>query len=282
MPAKQITILTTKDIRERCYAAAPAEYAADPMISLLKPGPTKKLRGREFTFCFPEGQKLYYRFERDYLEWKEKQEDPWNEEYGECLESSRDGVFLIHHLRTHINPYEAATLILDTNTGLVTMIYDRLGKKSANRDVNRQVLSGFCEGEACGKDSCEPHQMTDDLVGKVIDWKMADDIIIHTYYCNVECLAFISPIPPKAPGWADYFKTFNPTKYIKIGEKLYAISFYAPWQCGMEVTMLMDLDKMRALGAAFGFDSTDKFSSYTFGAKGAYAELGFIGQYTVN
>ncbi len=282
MPAKQTTILTTKDIRERCYAAVPAEYASDPVISLLRPGFTKKLRGKEFTFCFPDNKKICCRFERDYLEWKENEADSWNEEYCECLESSREGVFLIHHLRTHVNPFEAATLILDSNTGFVTMIYDKLGKNSGNRDVDRQVLIGSCGCSAEAGASSSLPEMTDELVGKVIDWKMADDIIIHTYYCNVQCLAFISPIPAKAPGWTDYFKTFNPTKYIKISEKLYVISFYAPWQCGMEVTMLMDLDKMRALGAAFGFDSVDKFSSYTFGAKGAYAELGFIGQYTVN
>ena len=45
--------------------------------------------------------------------------------------------------------------------------------------------------------------------------------------------------------------------------------------------MLIDLKKMRAVGAVFGFDSTDKFCSYTFGAKGAFAQFGFLGLYTV-
>ena len=41
-------------------------------------------------------------------------------------------------------------------------------------------------------------------------------------------------------------------------------------------------EKMRAIGAAFGFDSTDKFCSYTFGAKGAFAPMGFLGSYTAD
>ena len=69
---------------------------------------------------------------------------------------------------------------------------------------------------------------------------------------------------------------------MKIAEDLYLVSFDAPHACGMEVSMLMDLRKFRALGAAFGLDAEDRFCSYTFGAKGAYASLGFLGSYTVD
>lgn len=275
MPKKNITVLTTKDIKNLCFLASKDEYTKDPIISELRPCFTKKLRDHQFDFEFENGTKISYVFDRFGLSWKEN-DGEWNEEYAECLESARDGVFLVHHLRTHTNPYEAATLIIDTNTSLVTMIYDKLGKKSANRDVNRVVHFG-----RYGNNAAALHSMTDEVVGKVIDWKFADNIIIHTLYANIDCCAFISPAPSAAPGWEDYFPTFNPTRYVKIAEDLYAISFYAPHACGMEVTMLMDLKKMTALGAAFGFDSTDKFCSYTFGAKGAYAELGFIGLYTV-
>ena len=276
MPFKKTTALTIKDIRDICFNASPADYTRDPMVSELRPRFTKKLRDQQFDFCFEDGGKISYQFDRFGLSWCEDGEE-WNEEYAECLESTREGVFFVHHLRTHVNPFEAANLIIDTNTHLVTMIYDKIGKKSQTRDVKRVVRFGWY-----GEKPAELHASTEEVVGDVIDWKFADDIIIHTMYCNVECLAFISPAPAKAPGWEDYFPTFNPTKYVKIADNLYAISFYAPYACGMEVTMLMDLDKMRAVGAAFGLDSTDKFCSYTFGAKGAHAPLGFIGLYTVN
>ena len=79
-----------------------------------------------------------------------------------------------------------------------------------------------------------------------------------------------------------FLPTLNPARYVRIAEDLYLVSFYAPRASGMEVSMLIDLKALRALGAAFGLDSTDKFCSYTFGAKGAFAQLGFLGLYTVN
>ena len=271
MPFKRTTVFTRKDLVELCFNANPAEYTRDPIVSPLRPAFSKKLRDLDFTFQFADGGKIDYHFDRFGLAWREAGED-WNEELAEVLESSREGVFLVHHLRTHVNPYEAATLVIDTNTKLVTMIYDKLGKASQTRDVDRKVRFGYYG---------EKPETLQELIGKVIDWKFADDIIIHTLYCNVQCLAFISPLPAKAPGWEDFFPTFNPTKYIKIADELYLVSFYAPHACGMEVSMLIDLKKMRSVGASFGFDSTDKFCSYTFGAKGAFAQLGFLGLYTV-
>ena len=276
MPFKRTTVFTRKDIIELCVAANPEQYLRDPIISDLRPAFSKKLREREFTFLFADGGKIDYRFDRFGVCWREEGEE-WNEETAEVLESTRDCVFLLHHLRTQVNPFEAASLVIDTNSNLVTMIYDKIGKASQTRDIDRKVRFGWF-----GEKPAQLQDLTDELIGKVIDWKYADDIIIHTLYCNVQCLAFISPLPAKAPGWEDYFPTFNPTKYIKIAEELYLDSFYAPHAGGMEVSMLIDLKKMRAVGATFGFDSTDKFCSYTFGAKGAFAQLGFLGLYAVN
>ena len=276
MPYKRTTALTMHDIRALCFQAKESEYACDPVISELRPRFTKKLRDKAYTLEFSDGGRLFYRFDRFGLSWSEDGES-WEEEKAECLESSRENVFLVHHLRTHVNPYEAVTLVLDENTGCAVMVFDKFGKASGTRDVDRKVRIGRFEE----KTETLP-AFTDELIGKVIDWKFADEIRIHTIYCNVQCLAFVSPAPEKAPGWADYFPTFNPTRYVKLEEGLYLVSFYAPYACGMEVSMLIDLAAMRALGAAFGFDSTDKFCSYTFGAKGAYAPMGFLGSYTVD
>ena len=275
MPYNRTTVFTVKDIRDLCFAADSAEYTKDPVVSSLRPPFPKKLRDQDFCFTFADGGRIEYRFDRFGLAWREDGE--WHEELAECFESTREGVFFVHHLRTHVNPFEAATLVIDTNARLVTMIYDKLGKASQTRDVNRVARFGFW-----GEKPAALQDFTEELVGKVIDWKFADDILVHTFYCNMQCLAFISPAPAKAPGWADFFPTFNPTRYVKIAEELYLISFYAPHACGMEVSMLIDLRTMRAVGASFGFDATDRFCSYTFGAKGAFAQLGFLGLYTVN
>ncbi len=276
MPYKKTTALTMHDLKARCFAAKESDYASDPVISPLRPRFTDKLRDKAFALEFTDGGKLYYRFDRFGLVWSEDGEN-WEEEKASCLESSRAGVSLVHHLRTHVLPYEAVTLIFDENTGRAVMVYDTFGKASGTRDVNRRVRIGWF-----GARPDALPEFSDELVGRVIDWKFADDIRIHTIYCNVQCLAFVSPAPEKAPGWADYFDTFNPTRYVKLAEELFLISFYAPFACGMEVSMLLDLRAMRALGAAFGFDSTDKFCSYTFGAKGAFAPMGFLGSYTAD
>ena len=274
MPANYSTVFTTKDIINRCAKAEVSEYTSDPIISYLRPKFSSKLVGKTFDFHFGN-QDISYRFDRHFLLWRENGGE-WNEEYCEVLESSREGVFLVHHLRTHVNPYEAATLILDVGAELVTCIWDRLGQKSMNRDVNRTVLFGWW-----GEKKTALHCYNDDLVCKTIDWKFTDEATIHMSFVNVQCLAFTSPKPVSLPGWSSYFWTFNPTKYLKIAEDLYVISFYAPYQSGMEVTLLMDLRKMKALGASFGFDSTDKFTSCTFGAIGAFAQFAFIGEYAV-
>ena len=276
MPYKRTTQFTMHDLKALCFSAREDDYTRDPVISDLRPRFTKKLREKLFSLEFTDGGKLFYRFDRFGLSWSEDGES-WEEEKAECLESTRGGVYLVRHLRTHVTPFEAVTLVLDENTGSAVLVHDAFGKASGTRDVRRTVRIGWF-GE---KPDLLP-AFSDELVGKVIDWKFADEIRIHTVYCNVQCLAFVSPVPEKAPGWADYFETFNPTRYVKVAHGLYLVSFYAPYACGMEVSMLIDLSAMRALGAAFGLDSTDRFCAYTFGAKGAYAPLGFVGSYTVD
>ena len=275
MPARRITSLTIKDIQKLCFDATVASYRSNPIVSPLRPALSKALAGAALALTFEDGLQLGYQIGAQRVSWQQDGSE-WHEEYAECLESTQPGVFLLHHLRTHVNPFEAATLILDTNTRRATLIYDRIGKKSATRDVNRTVHYGWW-----GEKPAQLHAVTEDLVGKVIDWKFADEAIIHMAYVNIQCCAFVSPAPAALPGWKDYFSTFNPTRYIRITDNLVAMSFYAPYGSGMEVTMLMDLQNMHAVGALFGIDSTDQFCSCTFGARGAYAQLGFIGRYTV-
>jgi hypothetical protein len=275
MPINIPTILTMADMQRICRAATPQSLGQSGVISELRPEFSRKLQGSRFTFHYDDGALLHYQFTEDGLSWCEDGGE-WHQEACECLESSIEGVYLIHHLRTQVCPYEAATLVLDTRTMLVTWVRDRLGNKNANRDVNRTVVFGAA-GETTAR-----HAKTDAMVGCVIDWKFANDVIIHSTYETEVCCAFVSPPPAAAPDWQDFFATFNPSRYVQIADGLYLLSFYAPGASGMEVSMLMDLVHMRAVGAAFGVDRTDTLRSYTFGARGARAPLGFIGRYTID
>jgi hypothetical protein len=152
-----------------------------------------------------------------------------------------------------------------------------LGTVYSNRDVCRKVLFGALENA----NVIRRHEMTDELTGKVIDWKFAPGVVIHQLYENRSCCAFVSPPPAAAPDWAVFFSTFNPTQYVKIRDNLYLLSFYAPGSSGMEVSMLMDLNAMAQVGAAFGIDPSDTLRSYTFGGVGAWADPAFIGRYNI-
>jgi hypothetical protein len=275
--ARQIpTVLTMADLRSICNRPQPKSYAVSGVISALRPGFTLSLRGSTLCFRMDTGEKRWYRFEADGLSFSTDGLN-YRREYAECLESSVPGVTLIHHLHTGESVCSASTIVFDASNGLVTLVSDTLGTVYANRDVNRKVLFGELEGA----NTAQRHSLTDELTGKVIDWKYAHDVVIHQLYENRSCCAFVSPPPAAAPDWKVFYSTFNPTKYVKIRDGLFLLSFYAPGSSGMEVSMLMDLHAMKQVGAAFGIDLTDTLRSYTFGAIGAWADPAFLGRYTI-
>ena len=152
-----------------------------------------------------------------------------------------------------------------------------MGTVHSNRDVKRILKHGYI-GDA---QPSQRHAKTDELVGAILDWRLADDVVFHAMYETVQCCAFVSPPPAAAPDWSGFFPTFNPAKYRKIADSLYLVTFTAPSSSGMEASMLMDLKRMRAIGSVFGIDMTDTLRSYTFGAHGAHAAIGFIGKYNI-
>ena len=276
MPRQVPTVLTMADLRSICDAPRPDSYAVSGVISALRPVFSQSLQDSSLCFSLDSGEKRWYRFGETGLSYSADGLQ-FHKEYAECLESTAAGVYLIHHLRTDVNPCAAVTVVFDSKAGLVTLIEDRLGTVYANRDVCRNVQFGALEGV----DTAHRHALTDELTGKVIDWKYAPGVVIHQLYENRSCCAFVSPPPAAAPDWKVFYATFNPTKYVKIRDGLYLLSLYAPGSSGMEVSMLMDLHAMRQVGAAFGIDLTDTLRSYTFGAAGAWADPAFVGRYTI-
>lgn len=277
MPRNVPTVLTGKDIETICFKANPATLAQSGAISVLRPAFTQTPGAAEYRCAFDGGSVSEYRFTAPgRLAWRENG-GTWHEEACECLESSAGNVYLVHFLRTDVLPYGAVTLVLDRNTSLVTRVEDRLGTVHSNHDVKRKLEHGYFGNE----DPAGRHAKTEELVGAILDWRFADDAVLHAMYETVQCCAFVSPPADAAPDWYGFFLSFNPTRYRKIAEKLYLVSFTAPGSSGMEANMLMDLRKMRAVGSVFGIDYTDTLRSYTFGARGAGAAIGFIGQYNV-
>lgn len=276
MARKIPTVLTMPDLRSICNRPQPASYTVSGVISALKPKPAQGLSGLKLCFLMDSSEIRWYKFEENSLLYSTDGAS-YRREYAEWLESTVPGVYLIHHLHTEDSICSASTLVFDSKESLVTLISDTLGTAYSNRDVCRKVFFG----ELYGANVKRRHSLTDELTGKVIDWKYAPGVVIHQLYENRSCCAFVSPPPAAAPDWEPFFATFNPTKYVKIRENLYLLSFYAPGSSGMEVTMLMDLNAMTQIGAAFGIDMTDTLRSYTFGAAGAWADAAFVGRFNI-
>ena len=275
MARKIPKLLTRSDVIKICIVTSPASYSCSALISPLRPEFDKSLCGRTFTFSFEGDEKRICRFEQQAVLWG-CCEESLREEYAEWFKFPNGEIYFVHHLKTNELPYEAVSFVLDLEKMSVTYIEMKLGTVHSNRDVQRTVKLGTVDGGECCK-----HEITNDLTGKVIDWKFADGVMMHHMYENISCSEFVSPSPTGPYEWDDFFYTFNPTKYIKVGEKLYLINFYAPGASGCAADMLMDLEKMTCVGAFFGIDSKEIFKSYTFGGKGAYADVAFLGRYTV-
>lgn len=274
MPRIVPTVLTRRDIQRICSSAAPDSYARSGLISPLRPEMDTSLAGRELSFSFEDGSTLTCRFGRQRVQWSSG--GAFREEYAELFRADREGVYLVHHLKTDVVPYSAETLVIDLPHGSVTCVDMTLGTIKSNRDVQRTVRFG-----RIGSAAVCVHALTDELTGVVMDWLYAEGTAIHQMYENRSCCSFVSPVPTAAAEWGGFFLTFNPTKYVKLQDRLYLISFCAPGSTGAAANMLMDLNTMTCIGSFFGIDYQDALRSYTFGGRGAYAGVAFTGRYTV-
>ena len=272
------TWLTLCDLEKICMNARRDQFRKSGLISSLRPNFSHDLAGKSVDLIFEDESRISYQFHRDHLVFS--QGDTSTEEEMEILPSARPNVYLVHHLRTDIIPWQAVTLVLDFDRKSATMLDLKFGTIHSNRDVCRTVRFAGIAGQSSDSSSCA-HAFTEDLTGVVMDWRFTPEICIHQMYENISCCAFVSPVPDAAPEWSGFFTTFNPTRYIRLADRLYFISFCAPGSTGLEADMLMDLDSMTCTGSAFGIDWMDKLCFYTFGGIGACAEVGFRGQYTV-
>lgn len=269
------TLLTSYDVQRICLNSAP-QSLEDCYISKKSYNRFNLSQfGNAFDLEFQDGQKLHYRFGRDYLEWST---DGTNFHEEKAAASVVDDKYIyIHHMFTDKLPYTASTMVIDPSKGYAVCIDMCFGNKYSDRDVNRTVRYAGLNRPCPVEDL-----LTDELTGAVIDWKYEENCRVHSMYENRSCSEFVSDIPAKMPEWEDFYYTFNPTKYVKLDEKVYLISFYAPGMSGVCVNQLMNLHTMKCIGSFWGIDFTDKLRSYMFDGYGACADVAFIGRYTVD
>lgn len=265
-------VYTLEEIKGFCMATNMENSRTSDLISHYRPPFADYFQGREMRFTFNDGQTFAYRFvDAHTLSWSANGGPP-ETEYYEALESTRKGVYLIHHIRRGVLPFEGVTMIVDTETELATRIHSRFG--TAQSDIN--VDSKFTFG-SFGRPGRPLHAWTDELCGVVLDWKYSDQFVIRHEYVSTD--AMLSPGEPTDDEEAYLFRKVLSASYVKIREHLYIASFAEDG--GSVFNLLIDLAALRDVGAIFGIGEKG-LSSYTIGAVAGRGKFGFTGKYSIS
>ncbi len=160
------------------------------------------------------------------------------------------------------------TFVPDMKYGYATIVDAHFGTENSNIDVSREFKFGTLDGEF--EEGGEPHDFTDELIGKAIEWKYTERLmkIKHSYFCNL-----YYTYSALAPGGA--WAATNPANYTKVRDNLYIFSFVEERQAGLQGLFLIDLDQVHDVGCFFGV-SADHVSSACAGAKGEMASTNTI------
>ena len=155
-------------------------------------------------------------------------------------------------------------MIIDTETKLVTWVRLLIGTEIADNCVQSIFLFGSYSDE-----SKELHHYTDEMAGILLNWQYSDEFSIRHEY--VTPYNMLSPGDATADEEEMLFRKTLPTKYVKIRDNLFLVSFIEDG--GSEAALLIDMDCLRDVGAFYGIGE-GKLCSFTIGAKATKYEFG--------
>ena len=264
-------VYTLEEIKGFCAATDFEQSRTSDLISHFRPPFSDAFQGKELLMTLDNGETISYRFaDAHTLSWS-IDDSPYKEEYYEALESTAKNVYLIHHIRRDVLPFEGVTMVVDTDSELVTRIRLWFGTEESDINVNAQISFGYY-----GQPKEARHTWTDELCGVILDWKYADDFIIRHEYISMD--AMLSPGEPTDDEEAYLFRKVLSASYVKIRNNLYIVSFAEDG--GSVFNLLIDLAALRDVGAIFGIGEKG-LSSYTIGAVAGRGVFGFTGQYAI-
>jgi len=171
----------------------------------------------------------------------------------------------------HLVPYSTArqiTLVADMVSGQCTVCDAHIGTENSNRDVGREFIFGKLEGSFS---EGAPHSYTSEMTGRAIVWDYGDGgfEVKHIYNSNL-FYTYAMDVPQGA------WMATNPADYIKVRDNIYIFSFVEERQPGVQMFLLIYLDKMHDVGSCWGIGAGDRFFSACVGAKGRYADVNTI------
>lgn len=257
--------LSAEDVQQKIDSRTPEQYSTGGLAQGEYMLPfTEGLIGRSFEFSFQDTALCHYEFTGLHtLNWSE--DNVGHTEFYQGHEAE-NGVYFVQHMIKASVPPQCRTLIIDTNTGLVTICHAQFGNKAQAREVAHTFHFGRILGYASYPD--EMHHFTQDLVGKAIYW---------TYHEGMPPLKHIYS--------SEYYYTYvmrfgnqcwmatNPADFIKINDHLYVFSFLEERQAGTQGLFLINMETLHDVGSFLGINSEDVFECYTVGAKGRLSTM---------
>lgn len=250
-------VYTHAEIIESCKAANGKNTEDSDLISSFRPPFSEKLVGKEFHCRFQDGSTLELLFSDAHQVQCVRDGGEKTTEYYDALESTKAGVFLVHFFFHTILPFEGATIVIDTESELVTWVQLIIGDTVADVCVNRKYVFGYY-----GSPKQQLHHYTDEMAGVLLEWRYSETYPIYHDYVTPYCM--LSPGYTEAHEEDWLWRKTLPTEYAKIRDGLFLVSFIEDG--GSEAALLIDLDELRDVGAFYGVGG-GKFFSFTIGAR---------------
>ena len=174
-------------------------------------------------------------------------------------------VFVQQYVQGSVPP-TAHSLVIDTETGLVTLCRATIGVPAAAREVSRTWHFGLIEGYA---DPGYRHAHTTELVGKAVFWTYYEKEQVRVKHIYSAPLYYSYTMLDPATG--NCWMASNPADYVKITDDVFIFSFVEERQGGTQGFFAINTKELHDVGSFFGLQPHG-LECYTFGAKGEWSE----------
>lgn len=240
---------TIEDVQELADRVTPEQYTYTSLGQGEYMLPySDKLAGKEYVFRMDAGSIYTYRFVSIHTLFWKKDDGEEHEEYYEALElPDAPGFFQIQQYCKGSVPPTAHTLVLDCNSGLVTLCIAKTCTIAAEpRDITREFLFGIADGYT---DTGMRHCYTEDLVGTAIYWTYSKEknIRIKHIYSSPRYYTY-QMTNDEGQCWM----ASNPADFLKIADGIYVFSFLEDRQVGTQGFFLINMKTLHDVGSFFG------------------------------
>ena len=237
----------------------------------FKPDYTDALAGKKLEIAFADG--LHYTFDfkdAHQLFWScdaAANQNESSEAYYEALlvPGAPHIVFVQQYVQGSAPP-TAHSLVIDTETGLVTLCLATIGVPAAAREVSRTWHFGLIEGYA---DPGYRHAHTTELVGKAVFWTYYEKEQVRVKHIYSAPLYYSYTMLDPATG--NCWMASNPADYVKITDDVFIFSFVEERQGGTQGFFVINTKELHDVGSFFGLQPHG-LECYTFGDKGEWSE----------